>query len=625
MLFLRKIIDRWIVTNLMALFLITPFVTFSQYEKKIDQINKLLQKPQPPDSAMKLLFSLGYYYMSTNMDSSLIYTKAAADLAGKAKDENLKGSAFLIYGTVLSEVGHYEESIKQLKKGEQCFLNTDNKLMLGNLYNNLGRAYNVLGKYNIAIDNYFKAITSYENAGNRNGAFNSKMNVIATYATVKEYSKAQKMCEDILQEVLKMKSDSLTGSLYEKMGAIYLFTDTSKALVYYEKALPLREKMGRKESVVYLKLSIGEIYLEKFKKTKNEGYFLNARREFLEAIDICDKYRIGLYFSASYQVLSSLYMSKNNSDSAIYFANKALVKSEELNTPLDLVRCYQILYLSYETKKNTDSAFYYLKKLVQVQDTLSNNEIKKKLMGSEMDYTVEKNNAENKAKIAVKNSIIVGISSLVLMILLLVAFLYMRYQREKQKQFSLLLIHSQEEERKRISKELHDGIGQNLLMIKLECGMNTPLVEVTINELRTISRNLHPVQLEKLGFKKAIESIVEDAERMSKVFFSHEIEDVDEFLDGNQKINLYRMVQECISNIIKHSGAKDARVTILRSGKKVISTIYDNGNGFDLSEAKRKKSLGLTSLSERAGLMNGAITIVTGTKGTKIEIKTEHG
>lgn len=268
-----------------------------------------------------------------------------------------------------------------------------------------------------------------------------------------------------------------------------------------------------------------------------------------------------------------------------------------------------------------------------MREELTKNEIKSKMMGEEMNYRVERNTELNKAKlkaeterdITIRNSVIIVLSCVVLIIFLLVSYLYMRYQRGKQKEFSILLIQTQEEERKRISKDLHDGIGQNLLMIKSECGNNTPLVEITIDELRTISRNLHPVQLEKLGLKEALESVVQNAEKSSNIFFSHEIADINSLLDNNKQINLYRTVQECISNIIKHSKASSARITVENQKNNIITTIYDDGVGFNISEMKKKKSLGLTSISERVKLMDGTLTIMSGNKGTRVEIKISHG
>ena len=152
-----------------------------------------------------------------------------------------------------------------------------------------------------------------------------------------------------------------------------------------------------------------------------------------------------------------------------------------------------------------------------------------------------------------------------------------------------------------------------------------PLIESTIEELRTISRNLHPILLEKLGFKKAIENVVDLASKSTSIYMSYEIDDVNKVLNPEQQINIFRIVQECMSNILKHSQATAARVVISKLGLKVKITIFDNGIGFNLSEAKKKKSLGLASMEERTKLISGDIQISSIPGQTKIEIKVKCG
>lgn len=131
---------------------------------------------------------------------------------------------------------------------------------------------------------------------------------------------------------------------------------------------------------------------------------------------------------------------------------------------------------------------------------------------------------------------------------------------------------------------------------------------------------MHQVQLEKLGFQKAVQSIIDELEKTTKIFFSHDIENVNALLNYSQQINLYRIIQEAISNTIKHANAEDASVTVLKLKNRVITTILDNGKGFKASKSK-EKSLGLRSMQERANLINGRLTINSNSNGTKIEIE----
>lgn len=195
-----------------------------------------------------------------------------------------------------------------------------------------------------------------------------------------------------------------------------------------------------------------------------------------------------------------------------------------------------------------------------------------------------------------------------------------------QKLFSRELLQEQEKERKRFSKELHDGIGQNLLLIKNSLTLNpkktTQLLDKTIEEIRAITRNLHPIQLEKFGLTKAIENLIEDLNELTPVVFSSEIENIDNFFPKEKEIYLYRIVQECFNNIIKHAGATAAKIKIKKEADRVIITIQDNGSGFNFDENnKKQKSFGLKSLQERVEFLKGNIKFDSKkNKGTIITI-----
>ena len=150
-------------------------------------------------------------------------------------------------------------------------------------------------------------------------------------------------------------------------------------------------------------------------------------------------------------------------------------------------------------------------------------------------------------------------------------FIYKKRTRQLKKEkriqieFSKQLIQSQEEERKRIASELHDSLGQDLLVIKniaLLNKMNDEHFEEisktagpAIDEVRRISYNLHPYQLDRLGLTKAIGSMFQNIEGASNIKFDVYIDNVDDLFDKEKEINIYRIVQECVNNIVKHSAS----------------------------------------------------------------------
>jgi ligand-binding sensor domain-containing protein/signal transduction histidine kinase len=209
-----------------------------------------------------------------------------------------------------------------------------------------------------------------------------------------------------------------------------------------------------------------------------------------------------------------------------------------------------------------------------------------------------------------------------------------------QEAFARRLIESQETERHRIASELHDGLGQSLVIIKNRAllSLNFPddhermteqVQEISaatsqaIAEMREIAYDLRPYQLDRLGLSRALESMLKKVAASSDITFVVEIDKLDKLLTKELEINLYRIVQESINNIIRHSGATEASVNVKRDAQGVQILIADNGCGFALT-ADLKLGLGLTGIAERARMLGAKHEIQsTPGKGTRITLRLE--
>jgi len=208
-----------------------------------------------------------------------------------------------------------------------------------------------------------------------------------------------------------------------------------------------------------------------------------------------------------------------------------------------------------------------------------------------------------------------------------------------QEEFSKRLIQSEEEERKRIAAGLHDSLGQNLLIIKNRALLGiknkkeeflleqlseiSSTASTTLDEVRQIAYNLHPYQLSRLGLTKAIRSIITNVKDTTSINFTEDLENIDNLFSKEAEINIYRIVQENINNIIKHSEAKNSSVKILREENSAKILIEDDGIGFDeeniYDENKKMKGFGLENIRKRIDLLKGEFSI-NSTNGTKVKI-----
>lgn len=208
--------------------------------------------------------------------------------------------------------------------------------------------------------------------------------------------------------------------------------------------------------------------------------------------------------------------------------------------------------------------------------------------------------------------------------------------RLMQEDFARRLLSAHESERFRIATELHDGLGQNLAMIKNNadfgaqtvddlpnaCGYLTEIssqATQAIAEVRSISHNLRPYLLEKLGLTQALRSLLRKWAETAPLAVTVDIPDLEGAFDSVAEISIYRIVQESLNNILKHAAATQVEVTARRLENVVILTIRDNGRGFVLAADDVPRGLGLLGMTERIKLLGGSYQIQTAPgQGTRL-------
>lgn len=212
--------------------------------------------------------------------------------------------------------------------------------------------------------------------------------------------------------------------------------------------------------------------------------------------------------------------------------------------------------------------------------------------------------------------------------------------------FSRRLIDSQEQERKRFAAEMHDGLGQSLVIIKNRASLSLKQTDQreamldhlrnisetashAINEVKEIAFSLRPHLLDRLGLTKTLESMLVKVFGASGIEFETDIHPIDDVLDKDSEILVYRIVQECANNIVKHSHASKAVLKVEHIDGRLTIRISDNGCGFNPSvtgDDLSRRSFGLVGISERTRLLRGRLSIESQVgKGTTISIIIDPG
>ncbi|MEK7725474.1 MAG: histidine kinase, partial [Acidobacteriota bacterium] len=219
----------------------------------------------------------------------------------------------------------------------------------------------------------------------------------------------------------------------------------------------------------------------------------------------------------------------------------------------------------------------------------------------------------------------VFVISLVVFGLVRLRIIQLKRQNAAQENFSRRLINAHESERRRIAAELHDSIGQSLAMIKNSSifaiqsvknldNAKEQFEEITqesgnaISEVREIAYNLRPHLLDRLGLTKAVSSLLNKAADNLHLKMFLQIDEIDGLFNSEAELSVYRIIQESLNNIIKHSEATEVRVSIERNEDLINIKIEDNGKGFDVNK-KNQNGFGLLGMSERVRMLGGTISI----------------
>jgi len=555
------------------------------------------------------------------------------------KDSFLLGSLYLKRGGAQFDfdlnkaVADYKLAVENYGSGDSLYI-ADAYLFLGQAYSNLGKFVPAAESFHRSYA-YFEALKDYEYM------LYAQQGIVVMFSMNGFYEKA-------------ISERNLSIEKYKNLGLIKHLTTS-----YYNQALDFK-KMGdeKKQLEFLLKAYDSMINLPENDKTSNTQIMLySALLEYYSEmgdVEEAQRYLILIeetYIASSKSPQNKSYyygakahhaMATGRYRSALAYAEKKLENILLVNYEDDILSSYKLLHETHKANKNYEESLHYLTKYDSLRGATYNKTTANSLAYYQTLYETERTTRELMAKntriqlLAKDNSNFKKLVTFVSIAMILAFGVLLLYRNQRhlknkkslQERFSQALLLSQENERKRISKDLHDGLGQQLLLIKNKLFTQgdketKAMVDATIEEVRAISRDLHPFQLQEMGITKALEFTLKQVDENTALFVSSEIDNIDNLFNPEQEVNIYRIVQESLSNIIKHAKAEAGKVSVERLKNTVRIVVKDNGVGFDFNEKYQNiKSLGLKTLLERTKFLNGQMKIYSkqGT-GTELEFK----
>lgn len=423
--------------------------------------------------------------------------------------------------------------------------------------------------------------------------------------------------------------------------------------IYYNAAASANKVGAQQDRVAYLKQAISanetSDYQDFFKPILLTGLIaayaendsLPKAKTLLVELEGQTNYMTGFNEAFYLDAKKRLAFAENDFQRAIGYGTKYLSLKQNSNEYEEIQNAEQFLSKVYKRIGDEKQALKHYESYSHLKDSITNIQKARVLSYYQTLYETEKRDlkiASQQTNIDLLQTqkklqtqwIVFGGLGLVFAFAFISVLRSIRFAKTAQKQqaeFSRNILSSQERERNRVAMELHDSVGQQLMLLtrKAKNMGDTSMQDLAIGTLasiRAISHNLFPVVLKRLGFSKAAQDLVEELDETTDVFFTSEISFVDNDLNDEQALHLYRMLQEVLQNGVKHANAKAVSVEVLKNGNQITMTINDNGRGFNYKEvATTGKSLGLKSIQERCKIINGMLEVHSAiNKGTTIKI-----
>ncbi|MBU3009784.1 hypothetical protein KO506_00015 [Polaribacter vadi] len=474
-----------------------------------------------------------------------------------------------------------------------------------------------------AIKNYELASVYYENLNDLTYTFFIKTAIISIYTKIGLNEIAIEKLLNIIAKKKSLKYNIGLTSNYYNLAINYKEVGNIKNYkTYLDKALAHKEKSNDNDGFIpYYQTAIAKYYIQYGKLSQAEIFLKKAALE----IKTDNANSISKDF---FNKIKCFYLYKNHQPkSALELAQKTLLEIEKQGDLASKKELNKLIFDIYTDKNDAKNALKYYQFFTKIKDSITNiNSVSvvnyyQTLSEKEKEEQLQNNKIIHlKKKNKTKKELLIAIIIFIVLLLIIIYLYWNRLLSIKEKKiqinYSQKLLLAQEEQRKRISKDLHDGLGHSLLLIKhkitsIKDKSLEKLINDAIEEMRSISRVLYPFQLKGIGLTSALDNLMRKLDDNSETFIFGDIDNIDNILTVEQEVNVFRIIQECLTNIIKHADASSARVTLkLIKKHHIYIIIQDNGIGFNyIEKLNDNKSLGLKTINQRVDFLKGSLKV----------------
>lgn len=631
--FLLRVLKRCSV----LLFVFLTLHSFSQ-NKNLDSLTAVVKRVEGK-SKISTLLELGWNYRFINADSARKYGFLALELARKNNIDDYEAEALNTIGITYEAQGNYEEAMTYELKALDIRKRLGDKLKMANTLNTLGIIHDEKGDYPKALAYYFDARTIYESLKEESKIAMVLTNIGIVLRAQKEYKNVVTYYRQAMSIYQKLGNRFGLAACHSNLGAVYLNIPNYDSAIYY--SLLASKEFEAQNIRQFLPTTLSNVAIA----FDRSGQYEKSRTYFLQARKFHEEYHNQKELSFTLSQLARLESKLGNYGIAVHHADEALDIATRIKAKEQIMQAHEALAEVQARTQNYKDAYAEHVLFMEAKDSLFQKDKAKSLQELQTKYETEKHkqeivllNQENELKSTVieRNYLIIGGLVLILVLLALVFYLWRvksihrqkevaQEQKERLRETQInAVIESQEQERKRFAADLHDGMGQLVaaLQLNIQSIKNKSDQENTISlvenseqllhdiqqEIRNTAFNLMPPVLGKEGLIPAVRELIRRITKGSAIKVEFTVHEVASRFPDVIEISVYRIIQEVVSNILKHGNASHLIIAFTGFESEVVLTIEDDGVGFDLSRFQNsRQSNGWRTIETRLNLIKGAM------------------
>ncbi len=611
---------------------------FSQAET--DSVLNIIRNTTNLDTLSKYYQGLSKLYQNSDLIRSISFADSALLYAKKARNNNyeLKSTHNL---AVLNRLkGDYPKALQYNISYLELDKANPESLERAMAYYEKGAILNRMVKPKECLEAFIEALQITTSLKDDVLKFKIQNAIAVTYKGIQQLDKAKEYFKAAITTCYELQDSASLLILYNGIGLIYFDQEQlDSADYYFREGLRLSVKHNHPMGQSFHLRNIGKVELVKENYSSAETYFN-------ESMTIRKKLQSELSLAGSYHDLGAVYLKTNRPELAIEHLEKARDITDKIGDVGASATMLGLLSEAYEMKGNWQKSNELLKETYAIKDSLSDNELRKEINELDIKYqTAEKDKQlilqelEIEKSNAQRNRIIASTVGLLLLGLLLGFFLIYRNRQKLQlsqarvdnleKQQKLLaldyMVQGQEKERKRIAQDLHDGLGALLATARIQIhriqqeveklgkmslfDQAEKLIDNAHKEVRRIAHDMMPGALIDLGLIEAVEDLCGNIEDSSGINFVIEDHTNNLTLAENQKVQIYRVVQEIVNNTFTHAEANQIEMVFSNTPNSFRAQIKDDGKGFDATSLDDQNGLGVKGIQSRVKYLNGSLEI----------------